>query len=70
MKWFDLACRESDGSLKVLPKKCVDTGMGLERITSVIQGKDSNYDTDLFSSIFKAIEKVSDPGSELGLLTF
>ena len=45
--------------MTTLPMKTVDTGMGLERITSVVQGKWSNYDTDLFVPIFAAIEKVS-----------
>lgn len=50
--------RESDGTLKSLPKKHIDCGMGLERIVSVIQEKRSNYDTDLFVPIFEAIQKV------------
>ena len=52
------AHREPSGELKVLPKQHVDTGMGLERIASVIQGKMSNYDTDLFVPYFEAIHKV------------
>ncbi|XP_032529668.2 alanine--tRNA ligase, cytoplasmic [Danaus plexippus] len=48
--------RESDGSLKLLPKKHIDCGLGLERLVSVIQNKKANYDTDFFMPIFKAIE--------------
>jgi alanyl-tRNA synthetase len=49
--------RETDGSLTELPAKSVDTGMGLERVASVLMDKRSNYDTDLFTKIFDGIQK-------------
>ncbi|KAK9307987.1 hypothetical protein QLX08_001892 [Tetragonisca angustula] len=49
--------RETDGNLKLLPKKHVDCGLGLERLVSVIQNKKANYDTDLFVPLFDAIQK-------------
>ena len=51
--------READGSLRPLPKQNIDTGMGLERIVSVVQNKHSNYDTDLFVPLFQALHEVS-----------
>lgn len=51
--------RKEDGTLEELSSKHVDTGMGFERICSVIQGKSSNYDTDVFMPLIKAIEKES-----------
>lgn len=51
--------RKKDGSMEDLPKKHVDTGAGLERICSVMQNKDSNYKTDLFSKTIKDLERFS-----------
>ena len=48
--------READKSLRSLPKKHIDCGMGLERLVAAIQCKSSNYDTDIFTPILKAIE--------------
>ena len=55
--------RDKAGNLNPLPKPSVDTGMGLERLCAVLQGVNSNYDTDLFQSLIKeiaALAKISD----------
>jgi alanyl-tRNA synthetase len=58
--------RDSNGNLTPLPKPCVDTGMGLERVAAVLQGVISNYDTDLFLPLIgRAAELCGlDPGRE------
>lgn len=51
--------RLPDGSLEQLKDKFVDTGMGFERICAVLQNKNSNYDTDIFTPLIKHIEKIT-----------
>jgi len=51
--------RKADGSLELLPDKHVDTGMGFERLCMVVQGKKSNYDTDIFQSLISEISSVT-----------
>jgi len=57
--------RDASGTLTPLPKPCVDTGMGLERVAAVLQGVVSNYDTDLFVPLMKRAAELC--GSELVL---
>ncbi|GHT07961.1 alanine--tRNA ligase [Bacteroidia bacterium] len=56
--------RKADGSLEGLPNKVIDTGMGFERLCMAVQGKTSNYDTDVFQPIISEIAKIA--GSEYG----
>ena len=56
--------RKADGSLEPLPAKVIDTGMGFERLVRVMQGKNSNYDTDVFQPLIKKIGELS--GFEYG----
>jgi alanyl-tRNA synthetase len=65
--------RDAEGKLHPLAKPCIDTGLGLERISAILQGVQSNYETDLFRPIFKEIETISrvpygeDPRSDISL---
>jgi len=56
--------RKTDGSLEGLPKKVIDTGMGFERLCMAVQGKTSNYDTDVFQPVISEIGKMT--GNEYG----
>jgi alanyl-tRNA synthetase len=49
--------KQKDGKMTNLPKPCIDTGMGLERITSVMQGVCDNYETDIFRNLISEIQK-------------
>ncbi len=65
--------RSADGKLTPLPKPSIDTGAGLERVAAVAQGKLTNYDTDLFQNIIRAISKIAgktygkDPDDDVSL---
>ncbi|MGB9886868.1 MAG: alanine--tRNA ligase [Moorellales bacterium] len=60
--------RDAEGRLSPLPRPSIDTGMGLERMASVLQGVDSNFETDLFRPLIEAVERLSGrhyaPGEE------
>src|SRR5262245_63718631 len=51
--------RSADGTLTPLPARSIDTGMGLERVTSVLQGKESNYDTDVFTPLLHRVSELA-----------
>jgi alanyl-tRNA synthetase len=59
--------RLKDGTLESLPARHVDTGMGLERLVRVIQGKKSNYDTDIFSGTIEEIKRITGQDSKVFL---
>jgi alanyl-tRNA synthetase len=51
--------KQADGSFAKLDRKCVDTGMGVERTSTILQGKETVYDTEMFTPVIEAIEKVT-----------
>jgi alanyl-tRNA synthetase len=57
--------RDSSGQLNPLPKPSIDTGMGVERLSAVLQGKHNNFDSDLFMPIIRTVEKIS--GKKYGI---
>jgi alanyl-tRNA synthetase len=59
--------RQADGTLDPLPAPSIDTGMGLERITAILQGVISNYDTDLFAPLLAAIGDIAGTRYEAGM---
>ena len=63
--------RKANGSLELLPAKHVDTGMGLERLCMALQGKKSNYDTDVFTGMIEKISELSgkkyEPETQIGV---
>jgi alanyl-tRNA synthetase len=65
--------RDANGALTPLPAACVDTGMGLERVSAVVQGRLNNYDTDLFTPLIEATGKLAgvkygqSPASDISL---